>query len=187
MSKGGTILELERILGTDKGREAFYKADRNFVAIEEALNNVSGDAASIAYDNTTSGMTATDVQAAVDELRTQNNNLYANKANKAHPDWITGTLQNGATGFIQYRQNQIGQIEVKGSVALGTVAANTIIATLPIGYRPSDYEVINLLNISTTLQNNNIGITSNGEIYIMNTTGLSTSNTIAFRKIFFTD
>lgn len=73
------MITLEKILGALTGKENLYRCGRNFTAIEEALNNVGGTAADTSYDNTVSGMTATDVQAAVDELRAQNNNLVADK------------------------------------------------------------------------------------------------------------
>lgn len=70
-------LELEKILGTDTGKEAFYKADRNFTKIENEINNTSVDAKNINYDNTASEMTAENVQDAIDELRQQINSLEA--------------------------------------------------------------------------------------------------------------
>ena len=33
-------MAIERILGTDKGKDAFYKADRNFVAHEALINSL---------------------------------------------------------------------------------------------------------------------------------------------------
>jgi len=42
-------MDLEKILGTDTGKEAFYKLDRNFDKIKTELEgiNVSGDAPSV--------------------------------------------------------------------------------------------------------------------------------------------
>lgn len=70
------MITLEKILGALTGKENLYRCGRNFTAIEQALNNVGGGtAADTSYDNTESGMLATDVQAAVDELRAQNNSF----------------------------------------------------------------------------------------------------------------
>lgn len=182
-------MELERILGTDKGREAFYKSDRNFQKIGGQINsleasgmlsslNVSGSILTTAlslpnnrfYYITTSAA-ATDLPAqeakwlyatglilkrssevkiilfAFNSPDVAYNYYYPNAStwngwtvqqNKPS-DWITATLQNGWTGTLQYRKNQIGQLEIKGSLTAGTVILNTVIATLPYGYRPLTY------------------------------------------------
>lgn len=78
-------------------------------------------AAGVSYDNTQSGLSATDVQGAVDELATDSG-------------WLTTTAVNGNT--VKYRK--IGkQVWIRrGSV--GTIDANTstTIGILPSGYRP---------------------------------------------------
>jgi hypothetical protein len=77
---------LEKILGTDTGKEAFYKSDRNFDKIKTELEgiNVSGDAVDINYDNAESELEAENVQEAIDELKELNNYLDANKADEEH-------------------------------------------------------------------------------------------------------
>lgn len=95
------MITLEKILGALTGKENLYRCGRNFTAIEEALNNVGGGtAADTSYDNTESGMLATDVQAAVDELRAQNNSL-------------------------DYYLKQIGKYGIKNSVKNGDFAEGT--------------------------------------------------------------
>lgn len=60
-------MAIEKILGTDTGKSAFYKADRNFEKLENALN--------IKYDNSSSGMSSDNVQDVIDELKTRNDDL----------------------------------------------------------------------------------------------------------------
>lgn len=52
------------------------------------------------------------------------------------PNWITATLQNGWTGTLQYRKNNIGQLEIEAVIKSGTTNQGTVITTLPVGYRP---------------------------------------------------
>ena len=59
--------------------------------------------------------------------------LYQEKANKVQEAWITPTLQNGATGDIQYRKNQQGRVEFRGSVSFTT--DGLAVFSMPIGYR----------------------------------------------------
>ena len=96
------------ILGTDIARDAFkVKVNENFTEL---------------YDK--------DVA-----LEGQINDLDADKANKAQGNWITATLQNGWTGALKYRKNDIGQLEIQGSIIPGTNAVWTVIAELPLEYR----------------------------------------------------
>lgn len=71
-------MSIERILGTDKGKDAFYKADRNFVKLESALN--------INYNNSASDMTATNVQEAVNELNVEKLSNEHNTDATSHND-----------------------------------------------------------------------------------------------------
>ncbi len=69
------------------------------------------------------GIVATTVQEAVNELDTE-------KANKAQEEWITPSLVNGATHSgrpLQYRLNDIGQLEFRGELSSApSVLATTI-------------------------------------------------------------
>lgn len=82
--------------------------------------------------NTPAGnIAATNVQTAINELDTE-------KASKTQEDWITPTLLNSWAAVsiyvIQYRKNQLGNVEIRGRVTGG--AAGTAVFTLPAGYRP---------------------------------------------------
>jgi len=88
------------------------------------------------------------VETEINVNREQINSLVANKANKVQDNWIEATLENGWTGNLKYRRNQIGQLEISAKVTAGTAAANTVIATLPDGYRPSQYTPVDMFNIT---------------------------------------
>jgi hypothetical protein len=78
------------------------------------------------------------VIARLNEAVNQNAKLIQDKADKEQEDWITATLQNGWTGTLQYRKNQIGQLELKASITAGTVTIGTAITSMPTGYRPTN-------------------------------------------------
>lgn len=125
-------LNLERILGTITGKEALYRSDRNFQAIQTDVN----DKLPTSHN--------TDV-AAHDDIRQQINSLDANKANKIMGSAIDAVLQNGWTGSLKYRKNNLNQVEIFApypGLTVGTKTAATVIATLPIGYRPTDRVVV---------------------------------------------
>ena len=54
------------------------------------------------------------------------------KADKKQEDWITPTLLNGATGNVQYRKNNFGVVEFRGTLKSTTGQQ----FNLPISYRP---------------------------------------------------
>jgi hypothetical protein len=66
-------------------------------------------------------------------------------ANDKSTSWVNLTLQNGwsatANGLTtattpQYRKNLFGELELRGLMGGGTIAQGTVIATLPVGFRP---------------------------------------------------
>lgn len=58
------------------------------------------------------------------------------KANKTQEAWISATLINGWTGSIQYAKNDLGLVTFTMYASGGIVSGGTVIATLPVGYRP---------------------------------------------------
>jgi len=82
------------------------------------------------------------------------------------PPWITATLQNGATGTLEYRLNQIGQLELRAAVSFSTVAWGTVIATLPAGYRPVRHASIPIYNATNAATGLELILSSTGEIRI---------------------
>lgn len=98
------------------------------------------------------------------------------------PDWIAATLQNGWTGTLQYRKNQIGQLEMVGSLVAGTIAWGVEITTLPTGYKPIITSPITVFGASgrnstnltlldsgiLTIYDNNLATISPGDIVKFN-------------------
>ncbi len=70
-------------------------------------------------------------------------------ATDKQPNWITATLQNGWTGTLQYRKNQINQLEVKFDLVAGTITPYTLITTLPLQYSISHFVDIGGLSPDT--------------------------------------
>ena len=104
------------------------------------------------------------------DIRQSINTLVANKANKVQDNWIEATLENGWTGNLKYRRNQIGQLEISAKVTAGTAAANTVIATLPDGYRPSQYTPIDMFNITAgVMVNTPVFVHTDGRISLRST------------------
>lgn len=74
----------------------------------------------------------------------------AGKADKKQEDWITPTLLNGTTGTVQYRKNELGMVEINGTVSTPNISLQTFV--IPLGYRPR----ATFSNAVTTRNNNNI-------------------------------
>ena len=88
--------------------------------------------------------------------------LYQEKANKTKEAWITPTLTNGATGTVQYRKNEFGDVEFKGDV---TCAAGLSAFTFPVGYRPTTI-VKAVLSGTDNLSSKCVQIPNAGPFYI---------------------
>lgn len=78
----------------------------------------------IPYDNTGSGLTATDLAGAVDELNTDTNTLSS-----------TSWTENGIT-YRAYRVGQFVWLTADTGTTTTAFNANEYIATVPSGYRP---------------------------------------------------
>lgn len=89
------------------------------------------------------------------EFEEENNNLDTEvdlKANKIQEAWISITPQNGwlAGNNPSYRKTQFGDLNIRGSITSGTTAVDTVIFTLPVGYRPSIVQVLKVLTNSNS-------------------------------------
>jgi hypothetical protein len=89
-------------------------------------------------------------------------------------------------GGIKYRRNSIGQIELSFSATAGTIAVGTIIANLPVGYRPLVDTVFPIFDVSALRTNGHtIAINANGDIRVLNaTTALVTATVYAGSIVF---
>ncbi len=211
------MIELQTILGADKGRNAFYKARDNFTILQEFANDANDNfielfnqivditnqtalktfpttTEALIYINKTSDLSISpyvttlngwDVDAvSIDRLppigrgwwnifhisvlsgyppwvpenlalqywmlngyadnptiyiRYCINNTWTQfKRILGSDNWISATLQNGWTGTLQYRKNQIGQTEISGRVKPGTRTFGTVMAQIPAQYAHPD-------------------------------------------------
>ena len=90
--------------------------------IKQVLSTPS-DAEDINYDNTTSGMTADNVQGAVDEL----------KSNLIDSDW------QDIASYYQYRKlNGVVYVRKKNTTQVSITSSFTTLFTLPDGFRPTN-------------------------------------------------
>ncbi len=88
------------------------------------------------------GISATNVQTALNELDTE-------KANKTQEAYITATLLNGWTGTVEYAKSDNGFVTIWFDLVVGTGTAFTNILTIPIPYRPRRTAGIYMINNST--------------------------------------
>lgn len=87
---------------------------------------------------------ATDIELArgLFEAKTELDVLRNTKAQKQQPQWITPTLLNGWVSYntssllIGYYKDDMGFVRIRGIAKSGTMAAGTVLFTLPVGYRP---------------------------------------------------
>ena len=59
------------------------------------------------------------------------------KVSKTQGSWVVGTLLNGWQGSVRFSTNELGVVTVDLNTYGGTVAKDTIICILPVGYRPA--------------------------------------------------
>jgi hypothetical protein len=94
---------------------------------------------------------------------------YAIAAQEA---WLPLTLLNGwvanGSGFANagYRKNNNGEVEIRGLIKSGSVANGSIIATLPVGYRPATNRMYLVQSYDTGSAFSRIIIEATGNIVV---------------------
>lgn len=89
-------------------------------------------------------------------------------------DWKSVSPINGWTGNINYRKNAVGQLELRGNPFGGTRSANTVLFTLPEGYRTSKF-----FTLGGLITDGSVGVaiaeitSSNGEVKLRYDTALT--------------
>ena len=86
----------------------------------------------------------------------------AGKADKKQEDWITPTLLNGATGTLQFRKNQFGRVEFRGTLT-GKQGSSSFV--LPTGYRPISKFRTLAKTSDTSNEARSVYITNTGVVY----------------------
>ena len=97
--------------------------------------------------------------------------LMAGKANKKQEDWITPTFLNGSTGNMQFRKNQFGRVEFRGSV---TGSESGSVLMLPLGYRPRTTSNILVKTSGGGIESRNVIIQNSGGVYFAQPYGTHT-------------
>lgn len=95
--------------------------------------------------------------------------------------WNNLSLQNGWVWYgtiystPQYTKGADGLVKLKGLIGSGTITAGTVIATLPVGYRPSSYMVYKVVSANIL---GRVDINPNGNVIFQNgsSTWLSLDN-----------
>ena len=109
------------------------------------------------------GQNASDLNA----HKADNVNPHPLYAKKAQENWINATLQNGWTGTIEYRKNDLSQVTVNSSALKpGTITGLTVVGSLPVGYRPKRNVVIPCTNSDGGTYKLIFYLNENGNIYI---------------------
>ena len=80
------------------------------------------------------------------------------------PGWIDATLQNGWSGFVRYRKNAIGQVELMGRIMADSGEIKSIVATMPDRYYPQVTTPIQCVILQTGNIFHGLQLRSNGEI-----------------------
>ena len=78
------------------------------------------------------------------------------------PGWIDATLQNGWSGFVRYRKNAVGQIELMGRLIAGSGGIKSVVTVLP--YYPQVTTAIPCVILQTGNTYDGLQLRSNGEI-----------------------
>lgn len=151
---------------------------------EQTIYDLGTSADKVSYDNTTSGLTADDVQEAIDELVNEKANTadlgtasaknFTTSVTQGSTDLITGgavydyhntTPLNPKTGLYVRKSGNV--VTIDASI---TVDSNTVIYTLPSGYRPlSEINANCIVNIYESGTNKYypgyVVIGTNGEVF----------------------
>jgi hypothetical protein len=113
----------------------------------------------------------------------------AEKANRTQENWIAPILLNGWSNMgapnavAGYMKSTLGFVHIKAVLKNGVTADSTIIFTLPVGYRPSEYIYsVVTYNNGTTDALALIAIAPNGNITL---SGVKANNTLVISTIIF--
>lgn len=94
------------------------------------------------------------------------------KANKQQESWRNADLKNGWETFdrnyttAQFLKDDFGFVHIRGTIKNGVGTADTILFTLPVGYRPEKTELFTTISYSP-LKITPIAITADGIVKIL--------------------
>lgn len=96
----------------------------------------------------------------------------------------TAILQNGWTGILKYRKNDLGQVSIHANIYPGTTANGTLLTALPAEYKPISAVIAQHYNLSNGIIESNIAIATDGNLYFMGNTASTTGNQIQFDALY---
>ncbi|MED4922891.1 phage tail protein [Anoxybacillus geothermalis] len=150
------------------------------------LPSASTSAAGIVQLNDTVSSTSTTQAATANAVKQVNDALAAHSADTTNPHpiyakkqqeaWIAPTLLNGwghvgfGTSTAGYMKDNFNFVHLKGSLWAGITSDNTILFTLPVGYRPLEDLTFPVFNASSSYANITIGtvrVKANGDVIII--------------------
>lgn len=79
--------------------------------------------------------------------------LLVDKASVTQPSWTALTLETGYSGNLTYRKLTLPLLEVYVGILKSGTPASTLVATLPVGYRPKSSNVFHTINYATLEEN----------------------------------
>lgn len=140
-------------LETQNGSEVLQTVAQTLSgAINELYNATpSGvDADDVSYDNTTSGLTATDVQGAIDELKGDIDDISIEASNVSYNNTTSGLTAN----TVQSAIDEVASSSYVPATITGTTAASTNtstkIADYPTGYNKSNCVALSMIQLNDT-------------------------------------
>jgi len=78
----------------------------------------------------------------------------------------SATLQEGWTGTLTYRKNDLGQVVLSGNIIAGNAERNVLICTLPSGYRPKNALAVPAYNSTKGRVNTLFELSATGNMYL---------------------
>lgn len=97
------------------------------------INALDGRLDTVEAVNAGTRLTAAESGLAARYTKTEADALLAKKITNLNTEWFEATLMNTATGYLRYRLNGLGNIEIKASVSQAVIGSS--IVSLPAGFR----------------------------------------------------
>ena len=133
--------KVDKVTGKQLSTEDYTTTEKNKLAGVELgaevnnpiANNLTTTVAGSALDATQGKVINDSLVAHKAKIATQANLGHV----KVAPNLVDATLQNGWLGTIKYTKDTLGYVTLHFNAYGGVVVVDTIIATLPVGYRPN--------------------------------------------------
>lgn len=153
-----------------KGLETNKASSTNLTELQQAFTEHSAENASETTKGHVELATSAETTAGTDNTRAVHpaglKVALDKKVNKVQGSLISGTLLNGWQGSIRFVTNDLGVVTVDVDAYGGTVTKDTIICSLPSGYRPIRALILPALTDAGNIVNSAFYIDTGGNIKI---------------------